>query len=66
MARIKIEDLPSNVKISAEEMRRVCGGVFAVSPSVQFGGSLGRVLSLVKPVPARGLDSMLKYGKVTK
>ncbi len=39
MARIKIKDLPKDLKISKEEMNKVMGGAFFLQTN-QFGGSL--------------------------
>lgn len=38
MARIKIEDLPRDMKISKEEMKRIIGGFY---PSRPPGGPIG-------------------------
>jgi hypothetical protein len=56
MARIKINDLPSNMKISTDEMRRVRGGTFKVYPKVEIEAPFGPATSLIGSYPSRSLD----------
>lgn len=41
MAKIKIADLPKNMKITKAEMRRVRGGLFVAKPVPAEGGVYG-------------------------
>ena len=40
MARIKIKDLPEDMKVSKEELKRIRGGIMYISPSVRYGKSI--------------------------
>ena len=53
MARIRIKDLPKDMKISKEELKRIRGG--ALTPLLSLGGT-GQI-----SIPPDPLD----YGKIT-
>ena len=37
MARIKIKDLPKDLKVSKEELKRIRGGIMYIAPSIRYG-----------------------------
>jgi hypothetical protein len=46
MARIKIKDLPKDVKISEEEMRKIQGGYLSIRTSINLSrSSVGTVVT---------------------
>ncbi len=58
MARIEINDLPISMKISTDEMRRVCGGMFTIFHKTATEVQLHSATSLVKSDPARSLGAV--------
>ena len=59
MARIKINDLPKDLKITKAEMRRVRGGFFVAKPvPAKYGGYKWLLMPFVERMKAARIDMM--------
>ena len=60
MARIKIEDLPKDMKISKEEMKKVVGGALITNTGIEGGLKL----SLTQTSPRQTTDTILRSANI--